>query len=90
MRPRLKPRTRSWIRPKRTFDIAFAALAMLVLLPLLLLVALAIKLDSRGPLLFHQRRYARHMRSFTVLKFRTMHDGATAESHRASCGTSGP
>ena len=53
-----------------------------MLLPLLLLVALAIKLDSRGPLLFRQRRYARHMRSFTVLKFRTMHDGATAESHR--------
>ena len=73
---------RSWIGPKRTFDIAFAALALLVLVPLLLLVALAIMLDSRGPLLFRQRRYGRDMRSFTVLKFRTMHDGATADSHR--------
>jgi lipopolysaccharide/colanic/teichoic acid biosynthesis glycosyltransferase len=73
---------RSWIGPKRTLDIAFAALALLVLLPFLLLVALGIKLDSRGPLLFRQRRYGRHMRSFTVLKFRTMHDGVTAEAHR--------
>ena len=73
---------KSWKGPKRTFDITFAALALLVLLPLLLLVALAIKLDSRGPLLFRQRRYGRHMRSFTVLKFRTMHDGVTADSHR--------
>jgi lipopolysaccharide/colanic/teichoic acid biosynthesis glycosyltransferase len=73
---------RSWKGPKRTFDIAFAALALLVLLPLLLLVALAIKLDSRGPLLFRQRRYGRHMLPFTVLKFRTMHDGVPADSHR--------
>jgi len=73
---------KSWNRPKRTFDIALAALALLVLLPLLLLVALAIKLDSRGPLLFRQRRYGRHMGAFTVLKFRTMHDGVTADSHR--------
>jgi lipopolysaccharide/colanic/teichoic acid biosynthesis glycosyltransferase len=74
---------RSWNGLKRTFDIAFAALALLLLLPLLLVVALAIKLDSRGPLLFRQRRYGRQMRSFTVLKLRTMHDGATADSHRS-------
>ena len=80
---------RSWIGPKRAFDIAFAALAMLVLLPLLILVALAVKLDSRGPLVFRQRRYGRDMRPFTVLKFRTMHDSA-AESHRRTSPASPP
>jgi lipopolysaccharide/colanic/teichoic acid biosynthesis glycosyltransferase len=73
---------RQWNGLKRTFDVASAALALLVLLPLLILIALAIKLDSRGPLLFRQRRYGRGMRPFTVLKFRTMHDGVTADSRR--------
>ena len=72
----------SWDGLKRAFDVAFAALALWLLLPVLLLVALAIKLDSRGPLLFRQRRYGRDMCPFTVLKFRTMQDGASADSHR--------
>jgi lipopolysaccharide/colanic/teichoic acid biosynthesis glycosyltransferase len=73
---------RSWIGLKRTFDIVFAALALFVLIPLLALIAVAIKLESRGPLLFRQRRYGRDMRPFTVLKFRTMEHGAPPESHR--------
>jgi lipopolysaccharide/colanic/teichoic acid biosynthesis glycosyltransferase len=73
---------RSWIGLKRTFDIVFAGLALSALIPLLLLIAIAIKLESRGPLLFRQRRYGRDMRPFTVLKFRTMEDGASAEAHR--------
>jgi lipopolysaccharide/colanic/teichoic acid biosynthesis glycosyltransferase len=72
----------SWNCMKRAFDIVFAALALFLLIPLLLLLALAIKLDTRGPLLFRQRRYGRGMRPFTVLKFRTMHDGVPADAHR--------
>jgi lipopolysaccharide/colanic/teichoic acid biosynthesis glycosyltransferase len=67
---------------KRGFDIAFAALALFALIPLLVIVAVAITLDSRGPLLFRQRRYGRDMKPFTVLKFRTMSDGAPADAHR--------
>jgi undecaprenyl-phosphate galactose phosphotransferase/putative colanic acid biosynthesis UDP-glucose lipid carrier transferase len=81
---------RSWIGPKRTFDIAVRGAGAARAASLLLLMALAIKLDSRGPLLFRQRRYGRDMRSFTVLKFRTMHDGATAESIAATSPASPP
>ncbi len=60
---------------KRALDYV-VALAMLVLLaPVMLLIALAIRLDSPGPVLFRQRRLGRDMRPFTVLKFRTMRVG---------------
>lgn len=75
--------SRFWHGMKRTFDVVFATAALVALIPLLAIVAIAIKLDSGGPLLFRQRRYGRDMRPFTVLKFRTMTDGASTESHRA-------
>ena len=56
----------------RGLDI-FASLTLLLLtLPLLLLVALAIKLDSRGPLFYRQERVGQHSRRFHILKFRSM------------------
>lgn len=56
----------------RALDI-FASLALLLLtLPLMLIVALAIKLDSRGPLFYRQERMGRNQRSFQILKFRSM------------------
>jgi lipopolysaccharide/colanic/teichoic acid biosynthesis glycosyltransferase len=58
---------------KRATDIAIAALALAVLLPFLLLLALLIKLDSRGPVLFKQRRLGRETREFTMFKFRSMY-----------------
>jgi polysaccharide biosynthesis protein PslA len=57
---------------KRSFDIAVALLILIVHLPPLLLVAIAIKLDSPGPVLFRQRRIGLHGRPFELLKFRTM------------------
>lgn len=57
---------------KRIFDIGFAVGALLVLLPLLLLVGLAIKLDSRGPIFFRQPRIGRQNRLFHIYKFRSM------------------
>ncbi|HYI69248.1 MAG TPA: undecaprenyl-phosphate galactose phosphotransferase WbaP [Skermanella sp.] len=58
---------------KRGFDIVTSALLLLLVTPLLLLIATGIKLDSRGPLLFRQARWAGGTRSFRALKFRTMH-----------------
>ncbi|HEY1945105.1 MAG TPA: exopolysaccharide biosynthesis polyprenyl glycosylphosphotransferase [Roseiarcus sp.] len=57
---------------KRVMDIALAALGLVVLAPLLVLTVLFIKLDSRGPILFRQRRCGFDNREFIILKFRTM------------------
>jgi len=57
---------------KRLFDVLAAALALLLLAPLLLGVALAIKLDSRGPVFFRQQRVGRGGALFLIHKFRTM------------------
>lgn len=67
----------------RVVDLAFAGLLLVVLMPVLCIVALAIKLDSRGPVLFRQRRVGRDLRPFTIYKFRTMHRGAGHDAHRA-------
>ena len=65
----------SW-RLKRTLDILVAAGALLVLSPLLLVIALAIKLDDRGPVFFRQRRIGHDGREFEMVKFRTMTEDA--------------
>lgn len=57
---------------KRLFDIAFAASAILALSPLLLMVAVAIKLQDGGPVFFVQRRMGRGNRFFAMYKFRSM------------------
>lgn len=59
--------------PKRVIDIIGAVLGILGLLPLGVLIALLIRLDSRGPALFPQVRLGRHGRRFKMLKFRTMY-----------------
>jgi len=61
---------------KRSFDVLVAAAGLLALSPLLLATAAAIKLDSRGPVLFRQRRHGRGGSEFRIVKFRTMVDGA--------------
>jgi len=66
---------------KRGFDLCVTVLGLLLLAPLLLLVSLAIKLDSAGPVLFCQRRHGYNNEIIPVLKFRTMtivEDGETA------------
>ncbi len=63
---------------KRAFDLVVAALLLLVLSPVLLAIALAIKFDSRGPMLFHSMRPGIGGRPFACLKFRTMRPGAEA------------
>ncbi|OLC74624.1 MAG: hypothetical protein AUH72_21495 [Acidobacteria bacterium 13_1_40CM_4_65_8] len=57
---------------KRVTDVCFAAAALIVLFPVLLLVALAVRLTSQGPILYHQRRVGQNGRLFYVHKFRSM------------------
>ncbi len=57
---------------KRCFDVVAALSFLLLALPLLLLIALAIRLDSPGPVLFRQRRYGFNQQVFRIFKFRTM------------------
>lgn len=57
---------------KRTFDVVFASTALVLLLPFLGFVALAIKLDSPGPVFFRQRRRGYNLGEFRMWKFRTM------------------
>ena len=62
---------------KRLFDLLLAGSGLVLLAPLLLLVALAIRLDSAGPVFYRQVRVGRHGREFRIHKFRTMtHDPA--------------
>ncbi len=67
---------RSTMALKRGIDIVGSAGLLLLLAPLLLVVAIAIKLDSRGPMLFKQVRVGKGGRRFTMVKFRTMVHGA--------------
>jgi exopolysaccharide biosynthesis polyprenyl glycosylphosphotransferase len=61
---------------KRAMDLAGVTAALVVLAPVMAMIAAAIKFDSRGPVLFRQRRIGSHDVGFTMLKFRTMVDGA--------------
>ena len=65
---------------KRTFDIVVAVAGLVLLSPLLVLVTILIKLDSRGPILFKQERIGREFRPFRIYKFRTMHAGGHTTS----------
>ena len=57
---------------KRFFDLFFAVMILLVSSPALLLIALAVRLDSKGPAVFSQRRLGKNGREFNMYKFRTM------------------
>lgn len=61
---------------KRSFDVAGATAFLLAGLPVILLIALTIKLDSPGPVLYRSQRVGRGGRPISVLKFRSMHDGS--------------
>ena len=64
--------SRLHLTPKLVFDVVAASAALLLLSPLLLLAAIAIKLESKGPVLFTQTRYGWDNRPFRIYKFRTM------------------
>jgi exopolysaccharide biosynthesis polyprenyl glycosylphosphotransferase len=68
--------SRSTLLIKRAFDLALAGAALIVLAPLFPLIAIAIRLDSRGPVIFSQTRAGHDGRPFRMHKFRTMRAGA--------------
>lgn len=71
---------------KRTFDLAISLLALLLVAPLMVLVALVIKYDSPGPVLFRQERVGRGGRTFLIHKFRTMVVDAATRGPRLTVG----
>lgn len=64
---------------KRAFDLVVATILLVITAPLMLCIALAVRLDSPGPILFRQRRIGAAGRPFDFLKFRSMRVGAHAE-----------
>jgi exopolysaccharide biosynthesis polyprenyl glycosylphosphotransferase len=70
--------TRSSRALKRAMDILGAGIGLVAISPLLAAIVIAIRLDSRGPILFRQTRVGRNGERFTMFKFRTMVDGADA------------
>lgn len=67
---------------RRALDIVVAALVLALSAPILLAIVMLIRLDSRGPAIFRQRRIGLNSRPFTVNKFRTMYSGADPAPHR--------
>jgi lipopolysaccharide/colanic/teichoic acid biosynthesis glycosyltransferase len=67
---------------KRAIDIVGSLLVTLICLPLFLIIALAIKLTSKGPVLFRQSRVGQYGRPFVLFKFRTMHANNDPSVHR--------
>ncbi|WP_406700196.1 sugar transferase [Singulisphaera sp. Ch08] len=71
---------------KRTFDLVVAILALVLLMPVLFLIAVAVRLSSHGPVLFKQIRVGRGGRDFILLKFRTMSVRAGSEAGAFDAG----
>lgn len=71
----LKKRTGSLIL-KRVFDIVLSALLLLLIWPLFIIIAVAIKVDSRGTVFYRQTRITQYGKEFRIFKFRTMVTGA--------------
>jgi lipopolysaccharide/colanic/teichoic acid biosynthesis glycosyltransferase len=67
---------------KRIMDIAGSALALLLFAPILLVIAIAIKLTSEGPVFFRQKRVGQYGEQFTFLKFRSMYVNNDASEHK--------
>jgi lipopolysaccharide/colanic/teichoic acid biosynthesis glycosyltransferase len=80
--PRARAGSRATAVACRALDVTIAALLLVALFPILLIVALIVRLDSPGPAVFRQRRLGLGARAFTVNKFRTMYAETSAEPHR--------
>ena len=62
----------NYLKVKRLIDIVLSILGFLVLLPVFVIIVILIKIDSKGPILFRQKRFGIHKSYFHILKFRTM------------------
>ncbi len=75
-------RTQAIACVRRAFDVLFAVALILLFSPILIAVAIAVRLDSRGPAFFRQRRVGYREREFTLFKFRSMRVDADPRGHR--------
>jgi lipopolysaccharide/colanic/teichoic acid biosynthesis glycosyltransferase len=87
----LMPFGRRWLElmvvmAKRLFDLVLSAVALVLLWPLLLVIALWVKLDSTGPVFFRQERVGRHGVPFRIHKFRTMTHAAVPTGPQITIG----
>lgn len=79
--PSRRARATSYEATKRRLDLIGSLTLLVVLSPLFLLVAILIKVTSRGPVFFEQVRVGQMMKPFTMLKFRTMYSGVDHDAH---------
>ncbi len=70
---------------KRLFDIVGSLVLLILTSPMLIALAILIRLDSPGPVIFRQKRFGRGGRPFVAFKFRSMYEGAEAEQARLKC-----
>ncbi len=77
-------------RVKRLIDVLFSSLVLIISLPILLLVAIAIKIDSHGPVLYNQERVGRNGKIFRIHKFRSMYRDAESMTGPVWAGKNDP
>jgi sugar transferase (PEP-CTERM system associated) len=73
-------KTRPLVAAKRLMDVVASGAGLILLSPLMLLIAAAVRMTSRGPALYHQRRVGQYGRVFTLHKFRSMRTDAEAQT----------
>ncbi|NDD65701.1 MAG: TIGR03013 family PEP-CTERM/XrtA system glycosyltransferase [Acidobacteria bacterium] len=83
-------RTNFWHSLRRLFNIVLALFGLILTLPVMLLAAIAIRLDSRGPVLYLQDRIGQHGRVFRIIKFRSMRIDAEGDGHPQWAQTDDP
>lgn len=71
---------------KRIFDLILSLLVSILFLPFLIILAIIIKIDSKGPVFFHQERVGKNLKLFKVLKLRTMTNKTRAVSKKPVIG----
>ncbi|RWP07923.1 MAG: sugar transferase [Mesorhizobium sp.] len=81
-RPIKRPALARGVIGKRVLDVVLVGIAFIVLAPVFLVLALAIRIDSPGPAIFKQQRVGRNGKIFVCLKFRTMVQGSSDQTHR--------
>lgn len=74
----------AYLKVKRTMDLILSVIGLIALLPLYIGIAIAIKVDSKGPVIFKQKRYGKGKKTFNMLKFRTMHISAPKDAPKNS------
>lgn len=80
-----EPKMADWeLVVKRTFDTIVSAVMLVLLSPLMAIIALAVKLDSPGKVIYRQERIGLHGKSFNILKFRSMYEGSEAQGPQLS------